>query len=149
MLGGALFVLGLGAGCGVQQNPLSAGLRAGPTPQLPQPAPTLATLAPAPGVPGNPVAGRALITSKGCGGCHTVEGVPGATGDAGPNLTNVVVRPTLAGNTIPMTPQNLTRWLMDPRSVKPAARMPNVGLTPGEARDLTAFLYSQPYNPTP
>src|SRR5437764_4347307 len=50
-------------------------------------------LTPAPNTPGDPNTGRRLVMDKGCGGCHTVGGVPGATGVAGPNLTNVALRP--------------------------------------------------------
>jgi len=119
----------------------------------PQPGPPVATVAPvpvrtpAPGIPGQPGVGEQLLLTKGCSGCHTLAGVPGATGVAGPNLTNVVLRPTLAGDQIPMTPENMTRWLLDPHALKPDATMPNVGLSPQEAQDLTAFLFSQPYNP--
>jgi cytochrome c1 len=111
-------------------------------------APTPVHLTPAPGVVGNPENGRLLFTRAGCAGCHTIEGVPGAGGTTGPNLTNVVLRPTLAGETIPASPDTLVRWLLNPQSVKPGATMPSVGLTAQEAQDLAAFLYSQPYNPT-
>jgi cytochrome c1 len=66
---------------------------------------------------------------------------------AAPNLTNVVLRPTLAGETIPMSPDTLRRWLLDPPALKPGTPMPRLGLTDDQARDLAAFLYSQPYNP--
>jgi mono/diheme cytochrome c family protein len=33
--------------------------------------------------------GMALIVSKGCGGCHMIEGLAGAAGQVGPELTNV------------------------------------------------------------
>lgn len=98
---------------------------------------------------GDPSTGRELILAKGCGGCHTVRGVPGATGVAGPNLTNIALRPTLAGDSIPNSPQMLQQWLMNPPAIKPGTAMPNVGLTPQEAADLTAFLESQPHNPQP
>ena len=103
-------------------------------------------LTPAPNVPGDPGRGRALMASKGCGGCHTVEGVAGARGVAGPVLTNVVLRPTLAGQ-IPASPENLARWLLDPPAMKPGTAMPRLGLSEDEARDLAAYLYSQPGNP--
>jgi cytochrome c1 len=74
-----------------------------------------------------------------------VAGVPDANGTAGPNLTNVTLRPTLAGDSIPASPATLVRWLLDPQSVKPGATMPSVGLTTQQAQDLAAFLYSQPY----
>jgi cytochrome c1 len=42
----------------------------------------------------------------------------------------------------------MTAWLMNPSALKPDARMPNTGLSQQEAQDLTAFLFSQPYNPS-
>lgn len=109
----------------------------------------VAVLTPAPGVAGSPLIGEQLMLTKGCGGCHTVAGVPGATGVAGPNLTNIVVRPTLAGDRLPMSAETMTRWLLDPHALKPETTMPRVGLSQQEAQDLTAFLFSQPYNPGP
>jgi cytochrome c len=106
-------------------------------------------LTPAPAAAGDPQVGRDLITQKGCGGCHTVGGIPGATGATGPNLTNVALRPTLAGETIPNSPDMLRQWLLDPPAVKPGTTMPKLGLTDQEARDLVAFLESQPHNPQP
>jgi cytochrome c1 len=96
---------------------------------------------------GNPERGRALIVASGCGGCHTVRGVEGANGVIAPKLNNVVLRPTLAGDLIPNSPDNLTRWLMDPPALKPGTAMPRLGLTEDQAQDITAFLYSQPMNP--
>lgn len=110
-----------------------------------QSAPTLLT--PAPNVPGDPNIGRRLIQQKGCGGCHTVSGVPGATGVAGPNLTNVALRPTLAGDSIQNSADMLERWLIDPSSVKPGTTMPNLGLSEEDARNLVAFLEAQPRSP--
>ena len=104
-------------------------------------------LTPAPGLAaGSPSNGQRLLADKGCIGCHTLAGVPAASGLAGPNLTSVALRPTLAGDTIPDSPETMVSWLMDPAAVKPDARMPSVGLTQEEAQDLTAFLFSQPYN---
>jgi cytochrome c1 len=56
----------------------------------------------------------------------------------------VSLRPTLAGETVPNEPATLERFLLDPRSVKADARMPNVGLTASEARELADFLMRQP-----
>ena len=106
-------------------------------------------LTPAPLIAGDPNIGRRLIQAKGCGGCHTVSGVPGAAGVAGPNLTNVALRPTIAGETIPSSPDRLQQWLLDPPSLKPSTTMPRLGLTEQDARDLVAFLESQPHNPQP
>jgi cytochrome c1 len=62
-------------------------------------------------------------------------------------LTNVAVRPTLAGDQIPMTPDTLVRWLLDPPAMKPGTAMPKLGLTQQDAQDLAAFILSQPFNP--
>lgn len=112
----------------------------------------LPALTPAPNVPGDPQRGRTLFTDStimapsGCGTCHTIRGVPGATGTVGPNLTNVALRPTIAGETIQNTPENMVRWIADPPATKPGALMPKVNVTDAQARDLAAFLYAQPYN---
>ncbi len=118
-----------------------------PTPRAFSGEPSRVALTPAPGVAGDPAAGSRLFINAGCGGCHTLPGTAGASGVAGPNLNNVVLRPTLAGETIPMDPATLTRWLVDPSSLKPGTPMPSVGLTESEARDIAAFLYSQPATP--
>jgi len=112
-----------------------------------------APLTPAPNVPGNPEAGRQLFTSStvfppsGCGTCHTLRGVPEATGVIGPNLTNITLRPTLAGGAVPNTPENLVRWIMNPPALKEGAAMPPMqSLSEQQARDVAAFLYSVPFN---
>jgi cytochrome c len=104
-------------------------------------------LTPAPGIVGSPEVGRRLFVTAGCAGCHTHYGLPEAIGVAGPVLTNVVLRPTLAGEVIPMSPQTMTQWLIEPASLEPGTTMPGVGLTVEEAQHITAYLYSQPYNP--
>ena len=103
-------------------------------------------LTPAPGVAGDPNQGRRLIQERGCGGCHTVSGVPGATGVAGPNLSNIALRPTIAGDSIPNNPQMLEQWLLDPPALKPGTTMPKLGLSQQDAQDLVAFLEAQPRN---
>lgn len=136
---------------------VASGCTAGTTPGFPVAQPTVRVagaimpsgpLTPAPNVPGTPENGRALFASKGCIGCHTLNGYPGATGVEGPNLTNMPLRPTIAGETIQNSADNLARWIQDPPSMKPGTRMPNLGLSSQEARDLAAYLYSVPYNPT-
>ncbi len=99
----------------------------------------------APAPPGDPAA--QLFLDSGCGGCHTLGGIAGATGTAGPNLTNVALRPTLAGNSIPNSQPMMVRWLLDPAGVKPGATMPSVGLTQQQAEDIAAFLFAQPNAP--
>jgi cytochrome c1 len=121
--------------------------RARPATPTPAGDPPPVRLTPAPNVAGDPENGRRLFTAAGCAGCHTLPSVSAATGVSGPVLANVVLRPTLAGEAIAMTPENMARWLLDPSALKPGTAMPSVGLTDQQARDITAFLYSQPYNP--
>ena len=86
----------------------------------------------------NAEAGFTLFTSKGCAGCHTVNGV--SNGQIGPNLTHVYSRTAFAGDTFDMTPDNLRMWLHDPPGVKPGSKMPNLGLSSAEITNLIAYL---------
>jgi len=40
------------------------------------------------------------------------------------------------------TPQNLIRWIRDPRGIEPSTAMPNMGVTEQAGRDIAAFLYT-------
>ena len=91
---------------------------------------------PPPGSPAEPGAG--LFTSKGCAGCHTVEGV--SNGKIGPNLTHVYSRTSFAGSMFDMSPENLRTWLHDPPGVKPGSKMPNLKLSPEDISSLVAYL---------
>ena len=82
--------------------------------------------------------GLALFTTKGCSGCHTINGL--SKGNVGPNLTHVYSRSAFAGDTFDMTPANLRAWLHDPPGVKPGAKMPNLGLSSDEITKLIAYL---------
>ncbi len=90
---------------------------------------------------GDPDAGRVAIRSYGCGACHTVPGVRGATGLAGPPLTHFARRSFIAGEAS-NTAENLVRWIRAPESIEPGTAMPNLGVTEGMARDMAAYLYT-------
>ena len=75
--------------------------------------------------------GRRLFHSIGCVACHAPE----ASG-AEPAIPSVPL-PDLAAKT---SVAALTRFLLDPRSVRPSGRMPSLYLTPGEAEDLAVYL---------
>jgi len=110
----------------------------------------VAALTPAPNVSGDPNAGRQLFATGACPSCHTLRGVPQANGVTGPNLTNITLRPTLAGGELQNTPENLARWIKNAPSIKPGIAMPPFeSLTDQQTRDLAAFLYSVPYNVSP
>jgi len=85
--------------------------------------------------------GKALMQSYGCGSCHTVPGIAGATGLVGPPLTQFARRVYVAGM-LRNTPDNLMNWLKDPQAIVPGNAMPNLGVTPRDARDMAAYLYT-------
>lgn len=86
--------------------------------------------------------GRAAFVAKGCGGCHSLGGVPQANGLVGPPLDGIAVRAMLAGR-LENKPENLMRWIAEPQSVSPGTAMPDLSLSPRERRDIAAFLYTR------
>jgi cytochrome c2 len=85
--------------------------------------------------------GRELVRSYGCGTCHSIPGVTGATGLVGPPLGGIASRAYIGG-VLPNAPDNMLRWLHDPRAVDPLTAMPNVGVTSSDARHIAAYLYT-------
>ena len=88
---------------------------------------------------GNPQRGRTLIMSYGCGSCHTIPGVYRARGLVGPPLYFFSRRTMIAGE-LPNNPDNLARWLLNPRAIEPGTAMPSVGLNQQQAQDIAAYL---------
>jgi len=95
------------------------------------PPPPLASLANAPGRPAAP----GVWQTKGCGGCHTVNG-QGASGP-GPDLSRIGAMPY---DGLSNTPQELARFLADPAAVKPGTQMPKVPLSQAELDSLVRYL---------
>ena len=91
---------------------------------------------------GNVERGRERFSAYGCGGCHSVTGVPQARGLVGPTLDGIGSRAILAGR-LENRPENLMRWIGDPQGVSPGTAMPNLGVTPQDRRDIAAFLYDR------
>jgi cytochrome c2 len=92
-------------------------------------------------VPGaDPQRGRVLLQQYGCGTCHTVPGIRGATGKVGPRLDRLVEQIYVAG-VLPNTPENLSYWISRPRDVDPRTAMPELGVSEKDARDIAAYLY--------
>jgi cytochrome c oxidase subunit 2 len=88
---------------------------------------------------GSPAAdGKALFTSKGCAGCHTVQGV--SRGTLGPNLTHLQSRSSFAGAMFDLTPSEMRAWLRNPPAQKPGAKMPDLGLSEDDITKLIAYL---------
>ena len=90
---------------------------------------------------GDPKQGRTLMRQFGCAGCHTVSGVPGATGLVGPKLDEVGRHVYIAG-VVTNTPDNLVRWIVDPKAANPRTAMPRTGINEQQARHVAAYLYS-------
>jgi mono/diheme cytochrome c family protein len=90
---------------------------------------------------GDPVTGRMVIATKGCGVCHQVPGVPGATGVVGPSLRGFAGRALIAGQHV-NEPQVLVSWLRDAPQLSPGTGMPAMPITEPEARDVAAYLYT-------
>ncbi|MGY6215537.1 c-type cytochrome [Methylolobus aquaticus] len=90
---------------------------------------------------GDPVQGRALVRSFGCGACHVIPGISEADGIVGPPLDRIAERAYLAG-VLANTHENMVRWLRDPPAVDPATAMPKVEMSEDQALHIAAFLYT-------
>ena len=91
---------------------------------------------------GNSRRGEALFIQYGCGSCHAMADVRTATGDVGPPLDGIATR-TIIGGHLSNTPANMEHWIRDPQHVSPGTAMPDLGVSGGDARDITAFLYTR------
>ena len=83
--------------------------------------------------------GREVFLSEACADCHTIRGTD-AKGTAGPDLTHLASRKTLAALTIPNEPLYLRDWIRDPQHFKPGSKMPALPLTDQQLDDLVAYL---------
>jgi cytochrome c1 len=88
---------------------------------------------------GNPDKASQLITRYGCGGCHTIPGVRSAAGLVGPPLQKFAGR-VYIGGVLPNRPDDLVRWIVNPRAVSPKTAMPRTGISEAEARHVAAYL---------
>lgn len=84
-------------------------------------------------------AGRELVKTLACAGCHTIQGVIAGRFPGAPDLTKVASRPQIAG-VIPMNEENLKRWLKNPPAVKPGTAMPNLALDDDTVNKITQYL---------
>jgi cytochrome c oxidase subunit II len=82
--------------------------------------------------------GMELVVYR-CGACHRVLGtLAGAV--AGPDLTHVATRQSLAAGVVPNNPGALAGWIENPQALKPGALMPNQNLPPAQLADVLAYL---------
>ncbi|WP_436804909.1 c-type cytochrome [Sphingomonas sp. DT-51] len=89
--------------------------------------------------PATPAEGRGATVFQSCAACHAIRGA-GAAGRAGPDLTHVAARRSLAAGTLAMTRGNLEGWIEQPHAVKPGTSMPQIPLTPADADAVAAYL---------
>lgn len=89
---------------------------------------------------GNAQQGRQAILQYGCGGCHELASMGKATGRVGPRLTDIREQIYIAG-VLSNQPDNMVRWLMDPRDASPQTAMPDLSVTEQDAKNMSAYLY--------
>jgi len=85
------------------------------------------------------VTGETVFMRNPCSACHAIRGTD-AYGQAGPDLTHLGRRLSLAAGELPNTAANRAAWITAPQEVKPGAHMPDVGLDPTELEALLAYL---------
>jgi cytochrome c2 len=83
-----------------------------------------------------------LFMRYGCSSCHHISGMAASGGLVGPPLDGIGDRVYIAGMLL-NTPENLVRWIVDPRAVNPHTAMPVTGISAAEARDVVAYLYAR------
>ncbi|HZS47517.1 MAG TPA: c-type cytochrome [Blastocatellia bacterium] len=85
--------------------------------------------------------GKAAISNFGCGSCHTIPGIAGAEGRVGPPLQGIAGRMYIGG-VLTNTPENLMRWIRDPKKIDEKTAMPVIGISESDAKDIAAYLYT-------
>ncbi len=74
--------------------------------------------------------------------CHIIPSVSaGAFGQAGPPFSGIADRIYIAG-VMQNTPQNMVRWIRNPKQVDDKTVMPNLGVTTQDATDIAGYLYT-------
>jgi cytochrome c oxidase subunit 2 len=71
--------------------------------------------------------------------CHAVAGTIAAA-SAGPDLTHVASRTSLAAGTVPNQRGALSAWILDAQAAKPGTHMPAMTIPTDELRALLAYL---------
>ncbi|MBV8069756.1 MAG: c-type cytochrome [Acidobacteriaceae bacterium] len=90
---------------------------------------------------GSAARGATAISRYGCGSCHIIPGVSGASGLAGPPLSGIGNRIYIAG-VLQNTPDNMIRWIENPPAVDEHTVMPNLGVRHQDAIDIAGYLYT-------
>jgi cytochrome c2 len=91
-------------------------------------------------VSGDPVAGQAAIAKYGCTNCHQIPGFKKPASPNGPPLAGIRNAATIGGGVLPFSEDNLIKWIENPQAVAPGTSMPNLNVTPDDARNIAAYL---------
>lgn len=83
--------------------------------------------------------GEKVFLSNLCTSCHTIRGTA-AAGDAGPDLTHVGSRMTLAAGVLANDAANMRAWIADPQRYKPGSLMPRIPLSDADLDALVTYL---------
>jgi len=86
--------------------------------------------------------GKALLASYGCVACHSIQGLQAQAGAAGPPLEEVAKNSYIAG-ILPNNREAMARWIAAPRRISPGTAMPDLGVSPADARAMAAYLDGQ------
>jgi len=83
--------------------------------------------------------GQFAIQQYACVTCHSIPGIVGANAPVGPPLDGLASRAIIGGH-LPNTRENLEAFLRHPQKYKPGGAMPDLGVTPRDARDMAEYL---------
>lgn len=83
------------------------------------------------------IQGKELFMRRGCPACHAISGIP-TGGVTGPALTHVAGRRAIGAETLPLTRQNLARWIAHNQALKPDNGMPSYASLPAAEIDAMA-----------
>jgi cytochrome c len=85
--------------------------------------------------------GEQALQDYGCGYCHLIPGVDGASGVLAMPLIDWGDRQLIAGH-FPNNVEYMVPWIQDPPGMLPSTAMPDLGVTTQDALDMTAYLFS-------
>lgn len=92
---------------------------------------------------GNALQGQRLLAQYQCGSCHSISGVLGAKGTLATPLDDFSQRSYIAGK-IPNEPEALAAWIAQPHALIATTTMPDLAVSPQDARDMAAYLWARP-----
>jgi cytochrome c2 len=91
---------------------------------------------------GDPEQAMRAIARYGCASCHDIPGAQAPGGLAASPLSGVTDRVYLGG-AVENTPDNLVRWIVNPKRFAPDTAMPITGVSEDEARNIAAYFYQR------